>query len=127
MLRKDQMVVAYGGGQFASNMKGKRGVPVKLFRKHLSRYVTLVMVDEYRTSRVCSNRCILESVNDEEAVDEVEPEIEDDAVNFLEEDEGGGGGGDDDEAPEQNTRRPEYVLPCFISTFTFLIPFSIVT
>jgi hypothetical protein len=120
MLRKDEVVVAYGGGQFGSTMKGKRAVPVKLFRRALSRYVTVVLVDEYRTSRVCSNRCILESVTDEEAFDEGEAEIEDAAVNFLEEDEGGGGGGDDgDDTAQQNTRRPEYVLPCFISTFTF--------
>jgi hypothetical protein len=128
-LRNDQVVVAYGGGQFASNMKGKRGVPVKLFRRALSRYVTVVMVDEYRTSRVCSNRCILESVNDEDALDDGEAEVEDDAVNILEEDEGGGGDGDDDDddTAQQNTRRAEYVLPCFILHSHFLIRLSIVT
>jgi hypothetical protein len=67
------------------------------------------MVDEYRTSRVCSNRCILESLTDEEAFDDEEKEVEDDAVNFLEEDEGGGGGDEDSEdSSQQNTRRAEY-------------------
>ncbi|KAK9311958.1 hypothetical protein V1524DRAFT_411236 [Lipomyces starkeyi] len=38
-------------------MNGKRAAPVKKLRKHLRRYVTVVPVDEYRTSRtsrVCS-------------------------------------------------------------------------
>ncbi|KAK9483506.1 hypothetical protein V1527DRAFT_472845, partial [Lipomyces starkeyi] len=33
---------------------GRRTAPVKKLRKHLRRYVTVVPVDEYRTSRVCS-------------------------------------------------------------------------
>ncbi|KAJ8102065.1 hypothetical protein POJ06DRAFT_76308 [Lipomyces tetrasporus] len=47
-------VVAYGDGQFGSAMNGKRAAPVKKMRKHLRWYATVVAVDEYRTSRVCS-------------------------------------------------------------------------
>jgi hypothetical protein len=63
-LRREQVVVAYGAGQFGSTMKGKRPVPVKKFRKHLMRYVTVVMVDEFRTSRVCSKLCFMEEEGD---------------------------------------------------------------
>ncbi|KAK9491579.1 hypothetical protein V1508DRAFT_203853 [Lipomyces doorenjongii] len=52
--KKEDVVVAYGAGQFGSTMKGKRAAPVKKLRKFLRRYVTVVPVDEYRTSRVCS-------------------------------------------------------------------------
>ncbi|KAK9359735.1 hypothetical protein V1504DRAFT_476706 [Lipomyces starkeyi] len=52
--KKEDVVVAYGAGQFGSTMNGKRAAPVKKLRKHLWRYVTVVPVDEYRTSRVCS-------------------------------------------------------------------------
>ncbi|KAK9361240.1 hypothetical protein V1504DRAFT_433066 [Lipomyces starkeyi] len=52
--KKEDVVVAYGAGQFGSTMNGKRAAPVKKLRKHLRRYVTVVLVDEHRTSRVCS-------------------------------------------------------------------------
>ncbi|KAK9312154.1 hypothetical protein V1524DRAFT_411040 [Lipomyces starkeyi] len=52
--KKEDVVVTYGAGQFGSTMNGKRATPVKKLRKHLRRYVTVVPVDEYRTSRVCS-------------------------------------------------------------------------
>jgi hypothetical protein len=38
-------------------MRGKRSVPVKRFLQHLRRYVTVVLTNEMRTSRVCSNGC----------------------------------------------------------------------
>src|SRR5436190_16347537 len=59
-LKKEQVVVAFGGGKFSSSMKGKRGAPVKKLTKKLRKYVTVVKVDEFRTSRVCSNRCLYE-------------------------------------------------------------------
>ncbi|KAK9360313.1 hypothetical protein V1504DRAFT_153922 [Lipomyces starkeyi] len=52
--KKEVDVVACGAGQFGSTMNGKRATPVKTLRKHLRRYVTVVPVDENRTSRVCS-------------------------------------------------------------------------
>ncbi|KAK9234850.1 hypothetical protein V1525DRAFT_391032 [Lipomyces kononenkoae] len=52
--KKEDVVVAYGDGQFSSTMRGNRAAPVKKLRKHLRRYVTVAPVDEYRTSRVCS-------------------------------------------------------------------------
>ncbi|KAK9319911.1 hypothetical protein V1517DRAFT_341289 [Lipomyces orientalis] len=52
--KKEDVVVAYGAGQFGSTMNGKRAAPVKKLRKHLRRYVTVVPIDEFRTSRVCS-------------------------------------------------------------------------
>ncbi|KAK9342966.1 hypothetical protein V1522DRAFT_414584 [Lipomyces starkeyi] len=51
---KEDVVMAYGAGQFGSTMNGKRAATVKKLRKHLRRYVTVVPVDEYRTIRVCS-------------------------------------------------------------------------
>ncbi|KAI9105825.1 hypothetical protein DFS34DRAFT_30418 [Phlyctochytrium arcticum] len=49
---RSEIVVAYGAAQF--NVKrGGRGAPHKAIRQHLSRHVTLVLVNEHRTSRVC--------------------------------------------------------------------------
>ena len=62
-LKKEQVVVAFGGGKFPSSMKGKRGAPVKKLTKKLQKYVTVVHVDEFRTSRVCSNRCLHEGLD----------------------------------------------------------------
>ena len=58
--KRSDVVVAFGAASFGSAMRGVRGVPVKKFRKYLARYVTLVLVDEFRTSRVCSHLCALE-------------------------------------------------------------------
>src|SRR6266487_5138471 len=49
-LKREQVVVAYGAGKFGSCMKGKRGAPVKKLMKKLRWYVTVVPVDEFRTS-----------------------------------------------------------------------------
>ena len=46
--------MAVGAAQFGSTMRGRRAVPLKRFFKWLARYVLIVWVDEYRTSRVCS-------------------------------------------------------------------------
>jgi hypothetical protein len=51
LLEKEDVVVAYGAGQFGSTMRGLRSVPVKRFREHLSRYVTVVLTDERWTSQ----------------------------------------------------------------------------
>ena len=59
-LKREQVVVAYGDGRFGSTMKGKRPTPVRKLAKKLAKYVTLVRVDEFRTSRICSNRCGLD-------------------------------------------------------------------
>lgn len=95
--KREDVVVAYGAGQFASSMKGKRAVPVKRFRKHLSRYVTVVLVDEFRTSLECS-KCWekrwlkKEGGSDSGEVKEVEEQADSGVVlEALEEDEGGGG------------------------------------
>ncbi|KAK9262048.1 hypothetical protein V1519DRAFT_443936 [Lipomyces tetrasporus] len=48
--KKEDVVVAYGDGRFGSTIGGKRAAPVKKLRKHLRRYVTVVPVDEFRTS-----------------------------------------------------------------------------
>ena len=53
-LRREDVVVAIGAAQFGSTMRGRRAVPLKKFFKWLARYVLIVWVDEYRTSRVCS-------------------------------------------------------------------------
>ncbi|KAK9387002.1 hypothetical protein V1515DRAFT_94729 [Lipomyces mesembrius] len=52
--KKEDVVVAYGDGRFGSTMSGKRAAPVKKLGRHLRRYATVVPVDEFRTSRVCS-------------------------------------------------------------------------
>ena len=53
--QKSQIIVTFGNGKFGnSGRNGSRGAPVERFKKHLSRNVTLVVVDEYRTSRACS-------------------------------------------------------------------------
>ena len=53
-LRREDVVVAIGAAQFGSTMRGRRAVPLKKFLRILARYVVIVWVDEYRTSRVCS-------------------------------------------------------------------------
>lgn len=54
-LKKENVIVVYGAGQFRSAMVGKRSVPVKRFRKYLDAIV--ILTSEMRTSRVCSNGC----------------------------------------------------------------------
>ena len=56
-LKKKDVVVAYGAARFGSTMVGKRPVPVKRFLDMLKKYVTVVPIPEYRTSRVCSKGC----------------------------------------------------------------------
>jgi hypothetical protein len=51
--KREDVVVAYGSATWPTR-KGMRSVPVKKFLKYLSRYVTVVLVNEYRTSRECS-------------------------------------------------------------------------
>ena len=48
------VVVACGAAKFGSTMRGLRGVPIKRFYRELGRYATIVWVDEYLTSQVCS-------------------------------------------------------------------------
>jgi len=110
--KKEQVVVAYGGRKFGSSMKVKRGAPVKKLAKTLRKYVTVVQVDEFRTSRVCSNRCMykrldlgFESENaDEDMVDEPE-------WNLGEEDEGGGDDREEREREEEKAARGSDVIP----------------
>jgi hypothetical protein len=52
--KRENVIVACGGAQFGSTMRGLRGAPLKRFYRELGRYVTIVWVDEYLTSRVCS-------------------------------------------------------------------------
>jgi hypothetical protein len=63
-LPRDRVVVGYGAGQFGSSMQGKRSAPVQKFRNFLSRYCTVVLVDEFRTSRVCSHRLMGHPLHD---------------------------------------------------------------
>ncbi|KAJ3299811.1 hypothetical protein HK104_006940, partial [Borealophlyctis nickersoniae] len=54
-LPKSKIVVAFGNAKFATGgRKGSRRGPVEKFKKYLARHVTLVLVDEYRTPKVCS-------------------------------------------------------------------------
>jgi hypothetical protein len=95
--KREDVVVAYGAGRFGSSMKGKRAAPVQRFRKHLSRYVTVVLVDEFRTSRVCSKcweKRWLKKEGGSDSVKEVEVEEQADSglvLEALSADEGGGG------------------------------------
>lgn len=62
---KSQIVVAFGNGKFGnSGRKGSRGAPVERFKRHLRKHVTLVLGDEYRTSRVCS-KCWMQNCWDD--------------------------------------------------------------
>ena len=53
-LRREDVVVAYGAARFGSTMRGSRGVPLQRLLRYLKQRALVVMVDEYRTSRVCS-------------------------------------------------------------------------
>ncbi|KAJ3276913.1 hypothetical protein HK104_003596 [Borealophlyctis nickersoniae] len=73
---KSKIVIAFGNGQFGNTgRKGSRGAPTKMFKRFLAQHVTLVLVDEYRTSKVCSrcniDRCSQLDIVDEEDADEV--------------------------------------------------------
>jgi hypothetical protein len=73
-LKKEDVVVAYGAGQFwMSPMVGMRSAPVKRFRQHLEKYVTLVLTSEMRTSRVCSNGCFWDQAGSAPEKDELIP------------------------------------------------------
>jgi hypothetical protein len=53
--KREEVVVAYGAAKFGQRgMKGMRSVPSDKIRKHIERCATVVPVDEFRTSRVCS-------------------------------------------------------------------------
>ncbi|KAJ3300724.1 hypothetical protein HK104_006022 [Borealophlyctis nickersoniae] len=75
-LAKSKIVVAFGNGKFGNTgRKGSRGAPTEMFKKFLARHVTLVLVDEYRTSKVCS-RCNIDccsnlDIGEEEDGDEL--------------------------------------------------------
>ncbi|KAI9096514.1 hypothetical protein DFS34DRAFT_144564 [Phlyctochytrium arcticum] len=53
---KSRFVVAFDNGQFGKSggRKGSRGAPIEKFKKHLRKYVTLVVMDEHHTSLACS-------------------------------------------------------------------------
>ena len=73
-LKKEEVVVAYGAAQFwLSAIVGTRSVPVKRFRQHLEKYVTLVLTSEMRTSRVCSNGCCQGQAGSAPGEDELVP------------------------------------------------------
>ena len=72
-LKKEDVVVAYGAGQFGSTMVGKRPVPVKRFLNMLKEHVTVVLTPEYRTSRVCSNGCCQDQAGSAPGEDELVP------------------------------------------------------
>ena len=77
--KREEVVVAYGAGRFPSSMKGMCAVPVRKFLKQLRRYVTVVLVDEFRTSRVCSKcweKQWQEGGSDSDLVKEVEEQAE---------------------------------------------------
>jgi hypothetical protein len=59
---KSKVVAAVGGADWGPPMKGRRAAPTKKFIKHLKRYVTVVRVDEFRTSRMCSKQCAVKEV-----------------------------------------------------------------
>ena len=104
--KREAVVVAYGAGRFASSMRGKRAAPVRRFLKHLRRYVVVVLVDEFRTSRVCS-KCWEErwlkggSVKVKEVEEQAEKGL---VLEALVEDEDGGGNVDLERAEEEASR-----------------------
>jgi hypothetical protein len=55
--KREDVVIAYGAGSFGHTARGRRAVPVKTFRRKLQQYATVVLVGEFRTSRVCSRMC----------------------------------------------------------------------
>jgi hypothetical protein len=57
--KKSDVVVAFGAARFGSSMRGCRAAPVRKILRYLRRYVTIVMVDEHRTSLMCSHGCAL--------------------------------------------------------------------
>ncbi|KAI9101977.1 hypothetical protein DFS34DRAFT_591796 [Phlyctochytrium arcticum] len=55
-LPKNQVVVAFGAAKFGhSGRKEGLRAPIEKFKNHLRRHVTLCLIDEFRTSKVCSN------------------------------------------------------------------------
>lgn len=102
-LKREQVVVAYGAGQFTSTIKGKRGTPVKKLADRLARYVTLVRVDEFRTSQVCSNRCMYKGL-DLGRGDRKERKETEDALEWAVEEEDEGGGDEQKEREEEEER-----------------------
>ncbi|KAI9101078.1 hypothetical protein DFS34DRAFT_455906 [Phlyctochytrium arcticum] len=75
---KSRVIVAFGNGEFGGR-KGSRRAPLKKIKNHLSTYVTLVLIDEYRTSRACSG-CLKEECwqDDESQTPPPVPSVTDD-------------------------------------------------
>ncbi|KAI9092619.1 hypothetical protein DFS34DRAFT_696937 [Phlyctochytrium arcticum] len=86
---RNEIVIAFGAGQFAAT-KGRRGAPTKTIIKALNMDMTVVMVDEHRTSKVCF-KCRVSSppvpISDDTASQQPSQEI---VVAFEEEDFGFG-------------------------------------
>ena len=95
LAKRSDIIAAFGAAGFPSAKKGSRPAPVKKFREHLKRYVTVVMVDEFRTSRMCSKLCALEGVLPSSAAPEADAGAAESGHDLVaeEEDEGGGEGG----------------------------------
>ena len=115
-LEGEQVVVAYGAGKFQSSVKGKRGAPVKKLMKKLRQYVTVVPVDEFRTSKVCSNRCLSRSLDtavepEEDGTNEEDGEEVMDGLEWTL-GEGDGGGGDEEIAEEREREKEEAANSC---------------
>ncbi len=49
-----RVCVAYGNWSHREGMRGHTTGPVQEFKKELSKYVTVVDMDEFRTSKLCS-------------------------------------------------------------------------
>ena len=62
-LKKKQMIVIFNDRRFTSFMKRKRETSVKKLTKKLHKYVTVMHVNEFWISRMCSNQCLYEDLN----------------------------------------------------------------
>ncbi|KAJ3267491.1 hypothetical protein HK104_005829 [Borealophlyctis nickersoniae] len=97
-LPKSKVVVAFGNAKFSpAGRKGCRRAPVEKFKKFLARHATLVRVDEFRTSRVCS-KCGIDHGSKLEVNAEDDPEeISACIANTVVFDPGGGGCGEEED------------------------------
>ena len=108
-IKKSDIIVALGAAKFGP-MRGKRAPPTEKVRRALKREVTVVMVNEHRTSRTCSNLCALESALASSRAAEARGKAAEpgDVLMAEEEDEGGGGGGgegEEERAQQEEERR----------------------
>lgn len=52
---KAKTIIAMGDAKFSSSMRGHASTPVAFMRKRLRQYATVINVDEFYTSKLCSS------------------------------------------------------------------------